>query len=221
MKKKALILGLTIACAGIFTIQPFSPVNGVAKNIAFASKQDSYSKQNYAVMAYLVYTKQDLNNIQDNSVSIKQNGNHFQIDNQNGENIVIKVNSNNVILKVTDQNSKEKAHTYSKSQLTKRFKGQKEKLTAIVQSGSEEVNNTSSSQAISSNNNNIQSSNNQNIDNSQNNSNGEKVYTARTSSGHIIYQTNNAGHFEGDPDTIEQTHDLMEQAAQRIQNGQQ
>ena len=52
--------------------------------------------------------------------------------------------------------------------------------------------------------------------------NGEQVYTAHPSQGGTIYQTNgNAGSFQGDPDAIAETQIKMEQAAQRIQNGQQ
>lgn len=55
-----------------------------------------------------------------------------------------------------------------------------------------------------------------------NQGNGEQVYTAHPSQGGTIYQTNgNAGSFQGDPDTIAETQIKMEQAAQRIQNGQQ
>lgn len=53
-------------------------------------------------------------------------------------------------------------------------------------------------------------------------SNNEEVYTAHPSQGGTIYQTNgNAGSFQGDPDTIAATQIKMQQAADRIANGQQ
>lgn len=56
----------------------------------------------------------------------------------------------------------------------------------------------------------------------QSDNSGEQVYTAHPSQGGTIYQTNgDAGSFQGDPDTIANTQIKMEQAAQRIENGQQ
>ena len=56
----------------------------------------------------------------------------------------------------------------------------------------------------------------------QSDNSGEQVYTAHPSQSGTIYQTNgDAGSFQGDPDTIANTQIKMEQAAQRIENGQQ
>lgn len=63
---------------------------------------------------------------------------------------------------------------------------------------------------------------NQSNNQTQSSNNGEQVYTAHPSQGGTIYQTNgNAGSFQGDPDTIANTQNKMEQAAERIANGQQ
>ena len=67
-----------------------------------------------------------------------------------------------------------------------------------------------------------QQSNTNQVQQGQSSSNGEQVYTAHPSQGGTIYQTNgNAGSFQGDPDTIANTQNKMEQAAERIANGQQ
>lgn len=112
-----------------------------------------------------------------------------------------------------------KSDSSSKSSSSKVVKKHKKsnkqyKFVNSNSSSSQEVRSQSASTPISQ----ANQSNNQ----TQSSNNGEQVYTVHTSQGGTIYQTNgNAGSFQGDPDTIANTQNKMEQAAERIANGQQ
>lgn len=112
-----------------------------------------------------------------------------------------------------------KSDSSSKSSSSKVVKKHKKsnkqyKFVNSNSSSSQEVRSQSASTPISQ----ANQSNNQ----TQSSNNGEQVYTAHPSQGGTIYQTNgNAGSFQGDPDTIANTQNKMEQAAERIANGQQ
>ena len=115
--------------------------------------------------------------------------------------------------------SSKKTNSSSKSSSSKIFKKHKKsnkeyKSVNSNSSSSQELRSQSASTPIAQ----ANQSNNQ----TQSSNNGEQVYTAHPSQGGTIYQTNgNAGSFQGDPDTIANTQNKMEQAAERIANGQQ
>lgn len=118
-----------------------------------------------------------------------------------------------------------KNSTSSKTSSSKAVKHHKKATqTAKTQSSS-----SSSSAAISSSSQQIAQTGNASVQQSTTNTsnasqinNNEQVYTAHPSQGGTIYQTNgNTGSFQGDPDTIAATQIKMQQAAERIANGQQ
>ena len=122
----------------------------------------------------------------------------------------------------------------SSTKVVKHHKSHKNKQTSSSSNGSSQAVTSSASNQQSSNaqQETVQSNNGGNSNNSgqqqaqpqsgQSDNSGEQVYTAHPSQGGTIYQTNgDAGSFQGDPDTIAETQIKMEQAAQRIENGQQ
>lgn len=122
-----------MAAFTLAAVQTTSNHHALVNGPVVMAAQKGFSKQNYAVMAYLKYTKQDLTNVQDHSVKVKSDDGQFKIDNGNDKDFAVTVNHANVTLKVTDQHGKQKSHTYSKASLEKQFNGQQDKLNSVTQ----------------------------------------------------------------------------------------
>lgn len=134
MKKFGLVCASAMAAFALAAVQAGNTGSHLTSNDAVAmAAQKDFSKQNYAVMAYLKYTKQDINSVQDNSVEIDNEHGHFEIDNEGGEDFDVTVNASKVTLKTTDQKGKKKSHTYDKANLEKQFSNQQAKLNSIVE----------------------------------------------------------------------------------------
>lgn len=122
-----------MAAFTLAVVQTTSTHHTLTDDSVVMAAQKGFSKQNYAVMAYLKYTKQDLTNVQDHSVKIESDDGKFEIDNANDKDFDVTVNNANVTLKTTDQHGKRKSHTYSKARLEKQFNGQQDKLNSVTQ----------------------------------------------------------------------------------------
>lgn len=133
MKKFGLFCVAAMAGLTVTAVQTGNAGHATSSEPVVMAAQKSFSKQNYAVMAYLKYTKQDVNSVQDNSVEIDSEHGRFEIDNEGGEDFDVTVNNTNVTLKTTDQKGKKKTHTYSKANLEKQFNNQQSKLNSIVE----------------------------------------------------------------------------------------
>lgn len=133
MKKLNLICASAMAAFALTAVQTTAADQGTNGTSVAMAAQKNFSKQNYAVMAYLKYTKQDINSVKDNSVDIENEHGHFEIDNENDKDFVVEVNGDSVTLKSTDQHGKKKSHTYAKKSLTKQFANQQAKLNSIVE----------------------------------------------------------------------------------------
>lgn len=131
MKKIGLLCASVVATLTLTTTVPLANVH-FTETVVSAAQKD-FSTKNYATMAYLKYTKQELNSVQDNTVEIEQEHGHFEIDNDNGEDFTVTVKNDHVTLTTTDQNGKKKSHTYSKTNLAKQFTNQQSKLNAVVE----------------------------------------------------------------------------------------
>lgn len=133
MKKIGLLCASVIATFTLAAVQTTSTHHALTNGSVVMAAPKGFSKQNYAVMAYLKYTKQDLTNVQDHSVKIENDDGKFEIDNANDKDFDVIVNNANVTLKTTDQHGKRKSHTYSKDSLEKQFSGQQDKLNSVTQ----------------------------------------------------------------------------------------
>lgn len=133
MKKFGLLCASAMAAFTLAAVQTTTNHHADNSGAVVMAAQKNFSKQNYAVMAYLKYTKQDLASVKDNSVEIDNDHGKFEIDNANDKDFDVIVNDANVTLKTTDQNGKKKSHTYSKAKLEKQFSGQQDKLNSIVE----------------------------------------------------------------------------------------
>lgn len=134
MKKIGLLCASALAVLTVSTFATSANSFSLSTDSTALAATTKFSQQNYAVMAYLKYTKQDLNSIADNSLEVESEHGHFEIDNENGSDFVVEVNKSNVILKTTDQNGKRKVHTFTKAKLEKQFSNQQNKLNSIVES---------------------------------------------------------------------------------------
>lgn len=146
MKKLGLFCVAALATFTLANLQTQKDHYSISNGDVVMAAQKNFSKQNYAVMAYLKYTKQDLNSVQDNSLDVDNDNGVFEIDNGSEENFIIKVGKSNITLKTTDQNGKKKSHTYTKSQLKKEFNGQQDKLNSIIENDDDQESSSSTNQ---------------------------------------------------------------------------
>lgn len=116
---------MLLASAAVLTGLVFAENTNINLNtpvtVMASQKQQHFSKQNYALMAYLKWSNKDLESIDDQSITLNQDqGNIFTTTADDGQSVTIKVGSNKVTVKGADGNKK----TYKKAQLKKAFKGQ-------------------------------------------------------------------------------------------------
>lgn len=101
----------------------------VPTTVMASQKQQHFSNQNYALMAYLKWSNKDLESIDDQSITLNQDqGDTFTTTADDGQSVTIKVGSSKVTVKGADGNKK----TYKKAQLKKTFKGQADTLSDKV-----------------------------------------------------------------------------------------
>lgn len=134
MKKIGLLCASALAVLTVSTFATSTNSLSLSTDSTALAATTKFSRQNYAVMAYLKYTKQDVNSVADNSLEVESEHGHFEIDNENDSDFVVEVNKSNVVLKATDQNGKCKVHTFAKAKLEKQFSNQQNKLNSIVES---------------------------------------------------------------------------------------
>jgi hypothetical protein len=134
MKKIGLLCASALAVLTVSTFATSTNSLSLSTDSTALAATTKFSRQNYAVMAYLKYTKQDVNSVADNSLEVESEHGHFEIDNENDSDFVVEVNKSNVVLKATDQNGKRKVHTFAKAKLEKQFSNQQNKLNSIVES---------------------------------------------------------------------------------------
>lgn len=125
---KVLLASAAVLTGLVFTGNTGININTPATAMA-SQKQQHFSKQNYALMAYLKWSNKDLESVDNQSITLNQDqGNTFTTTADDGQNVTIKVGSSKVTVKGADGNQK----TYKKAQLGKAFKGQAAKLNKKV-----------------------------------------------------------------------------------------
>lgn len=131
MKKITLVCAATIAACSLMSVKSSNNITGF-DNVAMAAQhQTAYSDENYAVMSFLQFNKQRLNDIQDGSIQLSKNGDTYVLNDGNNQ-FNITVSSKKVTIETSDQNGQQKKHTYTKSQLRKKFNGKAKALDAKI-----------------------------------------------------------------------------------------
>lgn len=135
---KVLLVSAAVLTGLVFTGNTGININTPAAVMA-SQKQQHFSKQNYALMAYLKWSNKDLESVDDQSITLNQDqGNTFTTTADDGQSVTIKVGSSKVTVKGADGNQK----TYKKAQLRKAFKGQVATLNNKVASAQSTSTNT-------------------------------------------------------------------------------
>lgn len=132
MKKFTLLCATAIAACTLVTVKGGSGITATG-NVVVASARHhvTFSNETYAVMSFLQFSKQQVNDIQDGSIQLNHDGDDYVLNDGNNE-FNITISSKKVTIKSTDQNGKEVKHTYTKSQLRKKFNGNEESLKAKI-----------------------------------------------------------------------------------------
>lgn len=111
-------------------------------------------------MAYLKYTKQQINNVNDGSVQLNHQGHNYVLSDGNNQ-FKIAVNHNKVSVQSSNQGQNSQKRTYTKSQLSKQFKGQKGAIKNKLAPTNDQANNGNNNQQQTDNNNQQSQANNQ------------------------------------------------------------
>lgn len=112
-------------------------VSNISTPTVMAASKQNFSKQNYALMAFLQWSNQDLKDIQDQSITLTAGKNNTFTTQSNGQKVTITVGHTKVTVKDGNGNKK----TFTKAKLEKAFKNQNDDLNAKVASNSESENN--------------------------------------------------------------------------------
>ena len=144
MKKFILVCFATLV--GCSTIMGINIANSNEFNeytVAASKRNVKFSNKSYVEMGYLVFTKQKLANVQDNSVTITKNGKKYYV-NDNANKFMARIGK----YKVTIINNAGSKKSYSKKSLYKKFNKQKNKLDSIIndQRPNKQANENSASQ---------------------------------------------------------------------------
>lgn len=206
MKKFILVCFATlVGCSAIMGINIANSNESNEYTVAASKRNVKFSNKSYVEMGYLVFTKQKLANVQDNSVTITKNGKKYYV-NDNANKFMARIGK----YKVTIINNAGSKKSYSKKSLYKKFNKQKDKLDSIIndQRPNKQANENSASQG------NNTGSSTQTNDNSDESSNDnqidpqEKARQAMNADPNIDPDLKRRMNLSpDDPDYIQPTHD--------------
>lgn len=139
MKKMALVCTAALAAVLVFTMPAGqSTVNG-ANVVMAASTNNRFDNADYAVMAFLQFSKQQVSDVQDGSIQLSKSGSDYTLSDDNNQ-FEIEVAKQQVVIKSTDQHNAVKKHAYSKAKLQKKFKGQAAAIKAKLKGQNDQNN---------------------------------------------------------------------------------
>ena len=139
MNKKFKLAVIPAVALGCFVAVNNNFVNNTSMPaVMAASKHQNFSKQNYALMAFLQWSNQDLQDVQDQSIALTAGKNNtFITQSDDGQKITITVGHTKVTVKDANGNKK----TFTKAKLEKAFKNQIDALNNKITSNNDNGNN--------------------------------------------------------------------------------
>lgn len=161
-----------------------------------ASKHQNFSKQNYALMAFLQWSNKDLQDVQDQSITLNASKNNtFTTQADDGQRVTITVGHTKVTVKNANGNKK----TFAKTKLEKKFRNQSDILNNKVTSNNDNGNNSESTTSQTS------------SQNSQGGNYNQAASDDSDDSSHDGYTFEERTHLDpNDPDFLPATHDNFE-----------
>lgn len=140
MNKKIQLAVIPAVAFGCFVaVNNTNFVGNTSMPTVMAASKQGFSKRNYALMAFLQWSNQNLKDVQDQSITLSAGKNNtFTTQSDNNQTVTITVGHTKVTVKDANGNKK----TFTKTKLEKAFKNQSDTLNNKIASNNDNGNNT-------------------------------------------------------------------------------